>query len=81
MDRFRILTKVVLKRENETPRSTSKTTVDVKLHTHPKHIRILKVSLRVSLLGVDEVGELGRVTNEENGSIIEYPIPVTFISP
>jgi len=39
------------------------------------------VSLRVSLLGVNEVGELGRVTNEENGSIIEYPIPVTFISP
>lgn len=39
------------------------------------------MSLRVSLLSVDEVRELGRVSDEENGSIIEYPIPVTFISP
>jgi len=30
---------------------------------------------------VDEVGELGRVTDEENGSIVEHPIPVAFISP
>jgi len=81
MDRLRILTKVVLEKGKRNPRSTSKTTIDIQLYTHPKHIRILEVSLRVSLLSVDEVGELGRVTNEENGSIIEYPIPVTFISP
>lgn len=39
------------------------------------------MSLRVPLLSVNEVGELGRITNEEDGSVIEHPIPVTFLSP
>ena len=39
------------------------------------------MSLRVPLLSVDEVGELGGITNKENGSIIEHPIPITFLSP
>ena len=37
--------------------------------------------LGVSLLRMDEVGEFCRVTNEEDGSVIEYPIPVTFLRP
>jgi hypothetical protein len=28
---------------------------------------------------VDKVGELGGVTNEEDGSVVEHPIPVTFL--
>ena len=35
--------------------------------------------LRVPLLCVNEVGELGRVTDEEDGGVVEDPIPVTFI--
>lgn len=35
--------------------------------------------LRVSLLGVDEVGELCGVADEEDGGIVEDHIPVTFI--
>lgn len=31
----------------------------------------------VALLGVNEVGELGGVTDEENGSVVEDPIPVS----
>jgi hypothetical protein len=32
----------------------------------PKHVRVLEVSLRVTLLGVDEVGEFCGVTDEED---------------
>ena len=32
--------------------------------------------LGVPLLGVDKVGELGWVTQEENGSVVEHPVPV-----
>ena len=38
------------------------------------------MGLRVPLLGVNEVGELGRVTDEEDGGVVEDPIPVTLIS-
>lgn len=37
------------------------------------------MSLGISLLGVNEVREFGRISNEENGSVIHYPIPVTLI--
>lgn len=37
--------------------------------------------LRITLLGVDEVRELGRVANEEDRSVVEYPVPVAFLSP
>lgn len=47
----------------------------------PERIGILQVSLRVPLLSVNEMRELGRVTNEEDGGVIEDPIPVTFLSP
>ena len=47
---------------------------------YPEHVRVLQMRLRVPLLCVNEVGELGRVTDEEDGGVIEDPIPVTFIS-
>jgi hypothetical protein len=46
----------------------------------PEHIRIFQVRLRMSLLSVNEVWELGRVTDEEDGSVIEHPVPVTLVS-
>ena len=48
---------------------------------YPEHVRIFQVSLRMSLLGVNEVRELGRVTDEEDGGVIEHPVPVTLVSP
>lgn len=36
--------------------------------------------LRIALLGMNEVGELGRVAKEEDGSVIEYPVEIAFIS-
>lgn len=45
----------------------------------PEHIHVLQVRLRVTLLGVDKVRELGRVAQEENRSVVEDPIPVSFL--
>jgi hypothetical protein len=39
------------------------------------------VCLRIPLLGVDEVGEFGGVTKEENRSVVEHPVPVAFVCP
>lgn len=50
------------------------------IQPNPKHVRILEVGLRVPLLRVNEVGELGRITYEEYGSIVENPIPVAVVS-
>ena len=36
--------------------------------------------LRVPLLRVDEVRELGGVSQEENGCVVENPVPVAFLS-
>jgi hypothetical protein len=38
------------------------------------------MSLRIALLGMNKVGELGRVAKEEDGSIVEYPVEIAFIS-
>ena len=35
--------------------------------------------MRVALLGVNEVGELGGVANEEDWSIVENPIEITIV--
>ena len=35
--------------------------------------------LRISLLSVNEMGELGRIANEEDWRIVEYPVPVAFV--
>lgn len=45
----------------------------------PEHGSILEVGLRVALLGVNEHGELGRVTQEENGGVVEHPVPVALL--
>jgi hypothetical protein len=35
--------------------------------------------LRVALLGVNEVGELGRVAKEEDWSVVENPVEIAFV--
>ena len=39
------------------------------------------MSLGVPLLGVNEVGELGGVSQEEDRGVFEHPVPVTFLRP
>jgi len=39
------------------------------------------VGRRVTLLGVDEVRELGRVAEEEDGSVVSNDVPVALIGP
>ncbi len=46
----------------------------------PKHVGIFEMGLGVTLLGVNEVGELGGIANEKDGGVVEYPIPVAFVS-
>lgn len=44
----------------------------------PKHVWILQVSLRVPLLGMNEIRELTRVPYKENRSVVSNHIPVSF---
>ena len=37
------------------------------------------MSLRVTLLGVDEVRELGWVTDEEHGGVVKHPVEVALL--
>ena len=46
----------------------------------PEHVGVLQVGHRVPLLGVDEVGEENRVTDEEDWSVVSDQIPVTLLS-
>jgi len=46
----------------------------------PEHVGVLAVSLGVSLLGVNEIRELGGVSDEEDGGVVTNHIPVTFFS-
>jgi len=46
----------------------------------PEHCGILKVGLRVALLGVDEERELRRITDEEDRRVVKDPIPVALLS-
>jgi hypothetical protein len=48
----------------------------VKSDTYPEHVGILQVSLGIPLLGVNEVGELGRITDEEHWRVVVDPVPV-----
>ena len=36
--------------------------------------------LRIALLGMNKVRELGRIAKEEDRSIVEYPVEIAFIS-
>jgi len=47
----------------------------------PEHISISQMALGMPLLSVDEVRELGGVTDEEDGSVVEDPVPVALICP
>lgn len=40
---------------------------------------MIEVGLRIALLGVDEMREFGRVTDEKNGSVVKHPIHVTLV--
>ena len=46
----------------------------------PEHGRILEIGLGVALLGMDEDGELGRISEEKDWGIVENPIPVALLS-
>lgn len=46
----------------------------------PEHVGVLQVGLWVSLLGVDEVGELRGVSDEENRGVVVNPVQVTLLS-
>lgn len=45
----------------------------------PEHGGIFEICLGVALLGVDEEGEIGRITDEEDGSVVVDPVPVAFV--
>lgn len=46
----------------------------------PNHVGVAQVSLRVSLLAVNEVWELNRVLDEEDWSVVSNHIVVTLLS-
>lgn len=46
----------------------------------PEHVGVLQVGLWVSLLGVDKVGELRWVSDEENWGVVVNPVQVTLLS-
>lgn len=50
-------------------------------HIIPEHGGVLEVGLRVSLLGVDEVGKLCWVAQEEDGRVVEDPVEVALLGP
>jgi hypothetical protein len=45
----------------------------------PEHVRVFEMGLGVPLLSVDKVREFGRVADEEDGGVVEYPVEITFI--
>jgi hypothetical protein len=49
--------------------------------TYPEHISILQMSLGIPFLGMDEMWELGWIPDEEHGSVIKDPIPVSLVGP
>lgn len=44
----------------------------------PEHVSALEIALRVSLLGVDEIREFNRVSDEEYGGVVTNHIPIAF---
>jgi len=44
------------------------------------HVGILGVVRGIAFLAVDEVGELDRILDEENRSVVAYHVVVTFFS-
>lgn len=46
----------------------------------PEHVGTLEIGLGVSLLGVDEIREFNRVSDEEDGGVVTNHIPIAFFS-
>lgn len=46
----------------------------------PKHIWILQIGLRISLLSVNKIRELLRISDEKDRSIVSNHIPIPFFS-
>ena len=36
--------------------------------------------MRIALLGMNKMGELGRIAKEEDRSIVKYPVEIAFVS-
>jgi hypothetical protein len=82
MNRLRVLGEIILERAKARGKNQHHhNMVKVQSTAHPERIGILQVSLGVPLLGVDEVRELCGVPDEEDRSVVEHPVPVTFIRP
>lgn len=79
MDGLRVLGEVVLLQTSTSEKKNEAKRCDRK--THPEHVSILQVGLRISLLGVDEVRELGRVPDEKDGGVVVDPVPVALLGP
>jgi hypothetical protein len=56
-------------------------TLSINNSIYPERISILQVGLRISLLSMDKVWEFRWVSDEEDGSVVENPIPVSFVGP
>ena len=48
--------------------------------SYPEHVSIFQVGLGVTLLGMNKMGELGGISDEEDGRVVEHPIKVTLFS-
>jgi hypothetical protein len=46
----------------------------------PSHVRVLNTSFRVSLLAVNEVGELNRILDEKDWSVVSNHIEISLLS-
>jgi hypothetical protein len=44
----------------------------------PEGVGVLHVGLRVAFLGVNQVRELERISDEEHGSVVAHHVPVAF---
>jgi len=49
------------------------------MKAYPEHVRIFQMGLGVPLLGVNEMRELGGVSDEEDWGVVEHPVPVTVV--
>ena len=56
---------------------TSEIPQDDKISTYPERICIFQVCLGISLLSMNEMRELGRITEEEDWGVVEHPIEVS----
>jgi hypothetical protein len=46
----------------------------------PENIGIFQIGSRVSLLRMNEIGELDRITDEEDWGIVHHPITISLFS-